>query len=112
MIHKALTGVPYPDLQGYDCEGYGLTRGIHKNSGIRRHFGIGGLNEPITDAEVECLKRRMANEADEEQRIAKCFESKPATADRSWGGHRLEVVSHDEMRCTKCGCVWCVPDVD
>jgi len=85
--------ISYPDPSGYDCEGYGLSTGLHKRLGVRRGFRP-GFDDPITDAE-----RRLGT--DEERKVAG-KNARQAKCGRTYG-HEFEVLSHEENRCVRCG---------
>jgi hypothetical protein len=103
----------YPDSCGYDCEGYGLTAGIHKYDGIRRCYRDGIYEKlAITDAEQALIDAEKSANAMQSAREQTCFMRRPATDDRPWGGHRLRAIDHDEQQCADCGVIFCCPDVD
>lgn len=82
---------------GYDCEGYSIETGIHKNSKIRRYFHP-RIDTPITDQEIKLLeKMKIADK--------KLF----AWQDRC--KHQMEVLSHEESECNICGHIEFYPDI-
>ena len=101
----------HPDASGYDCEGYGLTTGIHRYLGTRRHFRP-RIDLPVTVEERDIVTRMVQAESRNDAQVEACFLRLPATADRPWGGHEIVATSHEESRCTRCGAHFCEPDVD
>jgi len=95
----------YPDY-AYDNEGYGVSTGIHKRLGVRRYFRP-GVDDPLTDEERSCANDVLLIDEDG---YNECFRSRTATEDQPWGGHEIEMVSHEESRCVKCGCYFSMPD--
>jgi hypothetical protein len=88
----------YPDAAGYDCEGYGLSTGLHKQNGVRRHYRP-RIDTPRTDEERALTERAQAAQRAREAHYATCPQ------------HSWRWLSHEERECSHCGAVEFVADL-
>ena len=94
----------------YDAEGYELATGIHKRLGLRRYFRP-RIDSPITAQEAALQRRIEEQEIERDAMIRVCYQRLPATAENPQGGHRTQMISHEESRCIDCGAFFSIPDL-
>jgi len=97
MENQTCRPITYPDPDGYDPEGYGLSTGVHKRLGLRRYFRP-LVDQPITTAERRLAECKRESELQQMERQSHC--------EHSW-----YMLSHEERCCQFCGAVEFMPDI-